>query len=176
MAAANPLPIPVSEYLHTSYRPDCDFVDGRIEERNLGEMDHAELQAAFLLYLNQHRQEWGIRALPEIRIRIAPGRVRIADVAILSIAAPREQVIQTPPFAVVEILSPEDRLPRYAEHLDDYRRMGVKSIWVVDPAARKGFDCSDGEWIETLHFAVPNSPVHIDLAALFAAIDEDRAR
>jgi hypothetical protein len=39
MAAATPLPISVSEYLHTSYRPDCDYVDGVVEERNLGELD-----------------------------------------------------------------------------------------------------------------------------------------
>ena len=36
--------ISVREYRHTSYSPDCDYVDGRIEERNLGEYDHALLQ------------------------------------------------------------------------------------------------------------------------------------
>lgn len=176
MATATPLPISVSEYLHTSYHPDCDYVDGVIKERNLGELDHAELQEAFLSYLSQNKQEWGIRALPEIRVRTSATRVRIADVAIISVTAPREQVILTAPVAVIEILSPEDRTPRYAERLDDYRSMGVKSIWVVDPAARKGFDCSAGEWIEATHFAVPNSPIRIDLAAIFAAIDQDRAR
>jgi hypothetical protein len=29
--------IPVSEYLKTSYSPDCDYVDGEVQERNLGE-------------------------------------------------------------------------------------------------------------------------------------------
>ena len=174
MATATPLPISVSEYLHTSYHPDCDYVDGVIEERNLGELDHAELQGAFLLYLNQHKHEWAVRAVPEIRIRTAAKRVRIADIAIISTASPREQVIQTPPVAVIEILSPEDRVPRYAERLEDYRRMGIKNVWVVDPVARKGFDCSAGDWIEAGSFAA--SPIHIDLAAIFAAIDEDRAR
>lgn len=27
--------ISVEEYLHTVYRPDCDYVDGVVEERNL---------------------------------------------------------------------------------------------------------------------------------------------
>jgi len=31
--------VSVREYLTTSYRPDCDYVDGRIEERNVGEYD-----------------------------------------------------------------------------------------------------------------------------------------
>jgi hypothetical protein len=33
--------ISLEEYLHTSYHPDCDFVDDHIEERTLGESDHA---------------------------------------------------------------------------------------------------------------------------------------
>jgi Uma2 family endonuclease len=176
MATATPLPISVSEYLHTSYHPDCDYVDGVIEERNLGELDHATAQDELLAWLRQHRNEWGIRAFPEIRVQTSPTRFRIADVAIVSVTAPREQVIQTPPLAIIEILSPEDRVPRYADRLDDYRKMGVRSIWVVDPATRKGFDCSRGSWIETSGFAVAESPIHIDLAAIFAAIDEDRSR
>lgn len=176
MATATPLPISVREYLHTSYQPDCDFVDGHIEERNLGELDHAELQSALLVYLERYKRDWGIRAVTEIRIRTSATRVRIADVAVLSVSAPREQVIQTPPVAVIEILSPEDRPPRYGERINDYRRMGIKGVWVIDPATRKGFDCTAGDWVEVSLFAVPGSAISIDLAALFAAIDEDHAR
>ena len=43
MAAANPPTVPtllsIDQYLNTTYRPDVDFVDGYIEERNLGETD-----------------------------------------------------------------------------------------------------------------------------------------
>jgi hypothetical protein len=42
--------ISVSEYLKSSYRPDCDYVDGRVEQRNVGEHDHAALQAALILW------------------------------------------------------------------------------------------------------------------------------
>ena len=44
--------IPLSEYLATTYRPDCDYVDGEIQERNFGELDHGSVQlflGAFLL-------------------------------------------------------------------------------------------------------------------------------
>ncbi len=37
--------ISVEEYLATSYRPDCDYVDGEVVERNLGEWDHSRLQS-----------------------------------------------------------------------------------------------------------------------------------
>jgi hypothetical protein len=36
--------IPIEEYLHTSYHPDREYVDGDIQERNLGEKDHSKLQ------------------------------------------------------------------------------------------------------------------------------------
>jgi hypothetical protein len=52
---ASAILISVGEYLKNSYRPDCDFVDGRIEERNLGEHDHAALQAALILWFVQHQ-------------------------------------------------------------------------------------------------------------------------
>ncbi|HTY84628.1 MAG TPA: Uma2 family endonuclease [Silvibacterium sp.] len=176
MSTAAPLPVSVSEYLHTSYQPDCDYVDGVIEERNLGELDHAEVQGALLLYLNQHKREWGIRTFPEIRVQTSPTRFRIADICIVSVAAPREQIIQTLPVAVIEVLSPEDRVPRDSVRLEDYRKMGVRNIWVIDPATRRGFDYSAGNWIETASFAAADGPIRIDLAALFASIDEDRAR
>ncbi|HTD55770.1 MAG TPA: Uma2 family endonuclease [Silvibacterium sp.] len=173
--AAQPL-ISVSEYLHTSYQPDCDYVDGVIEERNLGELDHAEVQRALILWLSQKEREWKIRTVPEIRVQTSPTRFRIADICIVSVSAPREQIIQTAPVAIIEVMSPEDRVPRYSVRLEDYRRMGVRHIWVIDPATRKGYDCSAGNWIETASFAAQESPIRIDLATLFAAIDEDRAR
>lgn len=176
MATAPHLPISVSEYLHTSYRPDCDYVDGIIEERNLGELDHAEVQDALLEYLRQHRHEWQIRSLPEIRVQTSPTRFRIADVCIVSTAAPREQIIQTPPVAVIEILSPADRTSRYAERLEDYRSMGIRHVWVIDPAVRKGFDCSTASWIETADFSIPGTGIHIGLGTIFAAIDEENSR
>jgi len=43
--------ISVKEYLRTSYRPDCDYLDGHIEERNLGERDHSNVQMSISAYL-----------------------------------------------------------------------------------------------------------------------------
>ena len=36
--------ISLEEYLQTSYHPDCDYVDGEVQERNWGEFDHATVQ------------------------------------------------------------------------------------------------------------------------------------
>ena len=33
--------ISLDEYLRTDYEPDCDYVDGELQERNLGEKEHS---------------------------------------------------------------------------------------------------------------------------------------
>jgi len=43
--------VSVEEYLRTGYRPDCDYLDGNVVERNLGEFDHSSAQREILLYL-----------------------------------------------------------------------------------------------------------------------------
>lgn len=38
-------PISVGEYLSRTYHPDMDYVDGQLDERNVGEEEHGKLQA-----------------------------------------------------------------------------------------------------------------------------------
>jgi Uma2 family endonuclease len=33
-----------------------------------------------------------------------------------------------PPLAIIEVLSPEDRISPYEQRIDDYRNMGVRHI------------------------------------------------
>jgi hypothetical protein len=40
--------VPIEVYLRSSYEPDAEYVDGEIEERPMGERDHAAWQAAIL--------------------------------------------------------------------------------------------------------------------------------
>ena len=43
--------VPVEEYLRTTYHPDCDYVDGEVLERNVGERDHSKVQRELIYYL-----------------------------------------------------------------------------------------------------------------------------
>src|SRR5580698_5691203 len=76
--------ISVEEYLNTTYRPDVDFVDGEIEERNLGEFDHADLQSELNAVLRSHQKDWNVRVVVETRVRVSATRIHIPDVCILS--------------------------------------------------------------------------------------------
>jgi len=162
--------VSVDEYMKTTYRPDCDYVDGVLEERNLGEPEHAVVQGALIEWFRAHAKAWEIWVLPEIRLQITPARFRVADVGLSPRSHPINQLKQQPPLAVIEIVSPEDRISRYAERIDDYRSMGIRHIWVVNPQTRRGYDCSTGSWIEAKSFAIENSPIRVDLSTVFAEL------
>lgn len=160
--------ISVTEYLKSTYRPDRDFIDGRIEERNVGEHDHAALQAALILWFGQREREWNIEVLPEQRIQIAPTRFRVPDVCLVSLQEPIQQILTRPPLACIEILSPEDTMRRMQERVEDYRAFGVRSIWILDPGTRKGYDCQPSGWLDTNEFIIPGTPIRLVLPELFA--------
>jgi len=164
--------VSLDEYLKTDYEPDCDYLDGELEERNVGEQEHSLTQAFFIKWLAKHEDDWKLEACPEIRMRVSRGRVRVADIAVLPLNRSFETVLTTPPVAVIEVLSPEDRVSRYQQRLDDYRAMGVVNIWVIDPMRRKAFDCSQGGWQPVDKLLIADSPVGVSLDPLWKKLDE----
>ena len=63
--------VSLEEYLATAYEPECDFVDGCLEERNVGEWDHARLQFRIGAYFLARYETQGMRVLTELRLRVA---------------------------------------------------------------------------------------------------------
>jgi Uma2 family endonuclease len=165
--------ISIEEYLRTSYHPDADYINGEIEERNLGEFQHARLQTLIAAFFTFKEKVWSTQTVVEQRIRVASNRVRIADVAVLRADAPREQVTLTPPLICIEILSPEDRLARAKLVLADYLAMGVQNIWLIDPIYRAAFtfDTNGLHDADPTHLTAANTPIHLDLTEAFAALD-----
>ncbi len=124
------------------------------------------MQMAILAWFTKHLSDWRLELLPEMRVQTGPRRFRVADIAVVANDAPRERILITPPLIVIEILSPEDRIGRYKERLDDYRRMGIPNLWVIDPMTLEGFDCSSGSWNPTDAFAVPGTEITLPLKQL----------
>jgi Uma2 family endonuclease len=131
--------IPVSEYLSTSYRPDRDYIDGVVLERNVGEKSHGRLQAEIAAFFVARKQLWSTLVLTEQRVQISPTRFRIPDVAVLVSPYSDEEIVTEPPFLCIEILAREDTLKRMQARIDDYLVFGVSYIWVIDPLTRRCF-------------------------------------
>lgn len=163
----------MDEYLATSYRPDCDYIDGELEERNLGEFDHSVIQGLLFRLFFNNREAWKIRVSPEQRVRLAPRRIRIPDVCVSSSQSAREQVVTHPPLICIEVLSPKDTLRRMRVRVDDYLSFGTEHIWIVDPGSRHAYVCSRTGFLEPENgiLEIPGTPIRVVLSELFAELD-----
>jgi Uma2 family endonuclease len=166
--------IPVEEYLNTTYRPDCDYVDGELQERNVGERPHAAVQTILAIIFNANRRAWGIVCFTELRVQISARRFRIPDVSVLRRSDPVDAIVHAAPLICIEVLSPRDTLSGMQERVDDYIRMGVEHIWVIDPISRHAYIATSEGFRQpgSGEFTVPGTPIRIALAEVFAELDE----
>ena len=161
--------VSLEEYLATAYEPDCDFVDGNIEERNVGEWDHSRLQGKIYALLTARYEPLGLLAAPELRLRVKPNRFRVPDICVFA-GDPKQKVPSTPPVLCIEILSPEDRMSRIEIRINDYLAMGVAAVWVIDPETRQAFTATLAEGLREVKTGIlrTESPlIELPLAELF---------
>jgi len=125
--------VSVEEYLSTSFDPDCEYIDGIIVERNVGEFIHGIWQLKLGSYLDARGKIWGIYTVPAWRMRVKPTRFRIPDITVVVGDRPKDPVLQQAPFLVVEIWSPEDKPSEWQTKLRDYRNLGIPYILVIYP-------------------------------------------
>lgn len=166
--------IPLSHYLDTSYRPDCEYVDGEVRERNVGKWEHARVQALLAIWFGIHEKEWGVMVSTEQRVQVSRARVRVADVIVLPAAESQPDVLTDPPLLVIEILSPDDTYSDTQERAQDYRDMGVGTVWIIDPKTRTGRMCSGAEWTEAQRLQVSGTPLYVNLDSIFSQIHARR--
>jgi Uma2 family endonuclease len=131
--------VSVEEYLRTSF-PDADreYVDGRIVERNVGEVDHGDVQSSIPHYLRTHYKK-GIWAGVAVRVEVKKTRFRIPDVTVMRGSKPIERIIRKPPVIAVEVLSPDDRSGDLEEKIADYLAFGIPYIWVINPESHRAY-------------------------------------
>ncbi len=158
--------ISVEEYLTSVYQPDCDYVDGEVLERNIGERDHSCLQGIVIAYFVARRKEWNITVLPEMRVQVKPTRFRIPDLCIV-LGDTDEQILTKPPFLCIEILSPDDRWVRVKERINDFLAMGVPYVWVIDPNTKQTYIATPAEGLREVKDGIlrtENPAFHVPLS------------
>src|SRR5580704_3769138 len=165
--------VSVEEYIGTSYRPDCDYVEGLLVERNAGQQDHSNLQGEVFAWFRERRSALRIKAFPRQRIQVAKRRFRVPDICVLRLPVPKEQIFTEPPYICVEILSPDDTFPKLQERLDDYLFVGVPNIWVLDPASQRAWRITREGHLEVLDGVLSTSDLRVTLplADLFTSDD-----
>ena len=132
--------VPLAEYLGHTYDPDCEYLEGVLVERNVGEMGHGDVQTSIAFEVRLRAK--GFWAVVEVRMQVRPERFRIPDVTIVRGGRPAHRIFTAPPEVVVEVLSPDDRVPYTQSKIDDYLAFGVPCVWVIDPESQRA-------WIHT---------------------------
>lgn len=164
--------VTVEEYLGTAYRPDCDYVDGEVLDRNVGEYSHSSVQAILLFLLMQASPDLELRVKPELRIRVSSTRYRVPDILVERLDQVPESVLTTPPLLCIEIVSPDDRFAEMAARVDDCLAFGVDCVWVIDPYTRNAWqhDRSGSRMVKG-RLETSNPEIAVNLEDVFARLD-----
>lgn len=164
--------ISLDEYLSTIYDPDCEYVDGELLERNMGESDHSGIQGIIFALLYSQRREYGIHVFPELRVQVAARRYRIPDITVTTRKV-KGRILREPPFLCIEVLSPEDRASRIETKIDDYLAFGVKHIWIIDPREKKGWSYTrEGKREPSKVLTTSDPRLTLSLTEIFAELSE----
>ena len=165
--------VSVEEYLTTGYDPDCEYDDGLIVERNLGEFEHSFLQILLGTLFTINMDNWGVFGLTEQRVQIKPRRFLVPDVCVLRLGLPREKILTRPPLIAIEIMSPEDTIRRVSAKAVEYLDFGVEYVWVIDPGARVAYSGTKSglQPIPSGELSVPGTPILVRIGELFEKLD-----
>jgi Uma2 family endonuclease len=124
---------------------------------------HTNIFMAFMPWASSGR----LAARSEIRLRVAAGRFRVADIAYFT-SSPTAEIPTEPPYAVFEIVSPGDRHDEIVAKLDDYERAGVRFIFLADPPSRKLSLYREGSLLAVPFLEMPDFGLKIPSEQLFA--------
>jgi Uma2 family endonuclease len=163
----------VREYLSTSWSPDREYVDGQIEERNLGEKEHSLIQRYLTFLFMLKRAEWDVEVFPELRTQVAATNFRVPDVLVVRAGEAFDRYLTHPPLIAIEILSPEDSLRGMQQKFENYSQFGIPNIWIIDPEPRLAYryTASGLEEVRTGELSVPETPIRVALSEMFAELD-----
>ena len=170
---ASAVQISVAEYLQTSYRPDREYVDGELRERNVGKWEHARVQWLLAGWFMNHELAWRVIGSTEQRVQVSADRIRIPDLVVVK-AGPQPDVLIDPPLLVIEVLSPDDTYSDTEERAGDYLTMGVGTVWIVDPKTRTGRMCNGAAWTAATRLEVPGTPLYVNLDEIFQYLESSR--
>jgi Uma2 family endonuclease len=138
----------------------CELVDGVLVEKGMGFLE-SYLAGALIEILRGfvRPRRLGLVTAPDGMVRLAPGLVRIPDVAFISWArlpgrrVPREPIPDLAPDLAVEILSESNTADEMARKRREYFAAGVQLVWQVYPWARTVEVYTASEQVTVLHEA-----------------------
>jgi Uma2 family endonuclease len=121
----------------------CEMVDGTLVEKAMG-FEESRLAAELLHLIKSYldRNDLGICVGADGMMRIAPGLVRIPDLAFITWdrlpgrETPRDPIPDLAPDLAVEVLSEGNTKAEMARKVREYFDAKVRLVWLIDPKKR----------------------------------------
>ena len=121
----------------------CELVDGTLVEKAVGfEESRLAVQLGFLILSYLDKNDLGVCVGADGMMRIAPGLVRMPDVAFVSWGrlpgreSPQEPIPDLAPDLAVEVLSEGNTKAEMTRKVREYFEAGVVLVWLIDPKKR----------------------------------------
>src|ERR1051326_8593015 len=169
--------VSVDEYLNSSYHPDVEYVDGALVERGVSTIAHGHLQLIVGAHFRSYRKQFRFTPVTEVRTQIiGRARYRIPDVMLCPHPLPTGKVMDSVPWAMIEILSPDDKVAEQLERFQDYKKINVLHVVLLDPERLMAYRFEDGSLLQTqfTSLELPTGSVPFDTGALFHQLVERR--
>ncbi len=167
--------VSVEEYLNAEYRPDLELVDGYLREKPVVSPAHGRVQFLIGLWFGIHEADWSIQGMVEVRTRVTRNNFRLPDVAITAAGPLPHKALTEAPLIAIEVLSESDTYADLRDRAEDFQTMGVRNIWLIDPAKRTAEVWTDGNWRLTKALQAIDSPMYLDLAWLWKKLGPEAA-
>ena len=122
----------------------CELVDGILVEKTVGAYE-SYLAALLIQWLSEfvRRNKLGVVLGEQGAIRLAPGLIRVPDVAYFARESfpdnrfPRDPIPILIPTLAIEVISAGNTVREMETKLRDYFTAGTVEVWYVYPAARE---------------------------------------
>ena len=134
--------VSVEEYLATTYKPACDYVDGVLYQKSMPTWEHGTIQGHLCGLINQAFPQY--KAGSEVTVQIREGKYLVPDLIVQDCARIQKPYPTAPVHLCVEILSPDDRLSQVIAKCEDYHDWGVEVVWIVDPENPRAWEFRKG--------------------------------
>jgi Uma2 family endonuclease len=160
-------PISEEEYLRTHFEsPEPDYVEGQLIQRPIPDAFHSATQVNLLDAFKPWQDIGELFRLISIRLRVLPKRFRVADFALFT-SKPAQGILESLPYAVVEIVSPDESFDELTDKLHDYEEAGVEFLFVADPPKSKLFRYRHGDLHSVSALELPSFRAAIPVSAIF---------
>jgi Uma2 family endonuclease len=161
--------VSVEEYLATTYKPACDYVDGALYQKPMATRKHSVIQSRLSQLMLGFPD---FESNTELTVQIRTGKYLVPDFVVQDRGHIQDPYPTEPVHLCVEILSPEDRIGAVFTKCEDYHAWGVETVWIVDPENPRAWEYRKGQRpVEVPLTGSLTAPgISISLADLFSAL------